>query len=78
MAVSSRSRRRRTRHLALDVGAHLLALAREFEEGVEVGDEGCDLASSPPRSRRLRSCITFWLFREFQKSGGDLIFRSFF
>ena len=60
--------------IALDVAVDVFAFTGEFKEGVEIVGHGADASSfAIASSRRLRSCITFWLFSGwFQKSGEEI------
>ena len=65
-------------HFALQIAGDVLAFARQFEQRVEVGSRGrrCCASWAICSSRRLRSCMIFWLFSGLDQKSGALICSS--
>ena len=62
---------------ALQFAVDVLAFARQLEQRIEVGSQPAMFASwAICSSRRLRSCMIFWLFSGFDQKSGALICSS--
>ena len=79
MAVSTRSSELRVGlQIALDIAVDVLAFAGEFEQRIQIGGQRGDALRRCRwlSSRRLRSCMIFWLFLGLapEVRRGDLFF----